>query len=237
MAMGKLRDFKSQDFSKREYIDEKLLLYNEGQIEGVPANPRLIRDSRYEALKKSITDDPEYMTYRELIVMPFGDKYVTLAGNQRLRCCRELGYKEIPCKVLPEDTPPLKQRAYATKDNISFGQDDYGKLLAWDREELVEWGKELKDSDLGKMDADEYEEMFNGIKDDDAIYPVIPKLDDNKELIIIVSDSDVNANHVRELLGMNKMKSYKSDRVEKSNVISISDFLKRWNDRNSNTKP
>jgi hypothetical protein len=35
------------------------LLNNNGQIEGLPKNPRLIKDERFEKLKKSIQDDPE----------------------------------------------------------------------------------------------------------------------------------------------------------------------------------
>lgn len=37
---------------------------NTGQISGLPANPRFIRDERFKKLKKSIEDLPEMYRYR-----------------------------------------------------------------------------------------------------------------------------------------------------------------------------
>lgn len=120
------------------------LVLNNGQIDGLPKNPRFIRNERFEALKKSISDAPEMLDYRRLLVYPFGGKYVTIAGNMRLRACKELGYKEMPCYVLLETTEPKKLREYAIKDNIGFGNDDTDLLAnEWDSEELAEWGYEL----------------------------------------------------------------------------------------------
>lgn len=139
------------------------LVSNSGQIAGVPKNPRTIKDARFNALKKSIEDAPEMLSLRELIVVPFGDKFVTICGNMRLSAARDLGMKSMPCKVLAEDTPAEKMREYAMKDNIAFGQDDIDLILAeWDSEELAEWGFELFNLDdeyssleptLGKMDG------------------------------------------------------------------------------------
>ena len=139
------------------------LVSNSGQIAGVPKNPRTIKDARFNALKKSIEDAPEMLSLRELIVVPFGDKFVTICGNMRLSAARDLGMKSMPCKVLAEDTPAEKMREYAMKDNIAFGQDDIDLILAeWDSEELAEWGFELFNLDdeyssleptLGKTDG------------------------------------------------------------------------------------
>ena len=96
------------------------LLVNNGQIKDVPKNPRLIKDAKFEKLKQSIQDDPEMLELRELLVYPFEDKYVVLGGNMRLRACKELGYTEMECKVIPEDTPAKKLRAIVQKDNIGF---------------------------------------------------------------------------------------------------------------------
>jgi len=118
---------------------------NSGQIEGLPKNPRFIRDERFKALKKSIQDFPEMMEYRELIVYPVGGKYVVIGGNMRLRACKELGYKDVPAKILPEDTPVEKLREFAIKDNIAFGQLSWDDLAnEWEQTELEEWGIELQ---------------------------------------------------------------------------------------------
>ncbi len=117
---------------------------NKGQIDGLPKNPRFIRDDRFTALIKSIEDAPEMLRLRELLVVEHGGKFVVIGGNMRLRACKELGYKEIPCKVLPADTPVAKLREYAIKDNNGFGEDDWDILAnEWNAEELTEWGMEL----------------------------------------------------------------------------------------------
>ena len=117
---------------------------NKGQVEGLPKNPRFIRDERYKALVKSIEDAPEMLKLRELLVVEHGSKFVVIGGNMRLRACKELGMETVPCKVLPADTPTAKLREYAIKDNNGFGEDDWDILAnEWDAEELQDWGMEL----------------------------------------------------------------------------------------------
>lgn len=117
---------------------------NDGQIEGLPKNPRFIRDKRFEQLVKSIEDAPEMLEYRTLLVYPFGGKYVVVCGNMRLRACQQIGFKELPCYVLPEGTTVAKLREYAIKDNVAFGTDDFDLLAnEWDSFELGNWGVEL----------------------------------------------------------------------------------------------
>ncbi|ATN95027.1 hypothetical protein [Leptospira phage LE4] len=126
-------------------IKLSLLLSNSGQIEGLPKNPRLIRDERFSALVKSIQDDPEMLDLRELIVYSFQGKFIIIAGNMRFKAMKELGYAEAPCKVLPENTPIEKLRAYTIKDNNSFGENDLLELVTnWDQIELSGFGMELE---------------------------------------------------------------------------------------------
>ena len=125
-------------------IDIKRLELNKGQVEGLPKNPRFIRDERYKALVKSIEDAPEMLKLRELLVVEHGNKFVVIGGNMRLRACKELGMETVPCKVLPADTPVAKLREYAIKDNNGFGEDDWDILAnEWDAQELEDWGVEL----------------------------------------------------------------------------------------------
>lgn len=145
-------------------IPIKQLEVNKGQIEGLPQNPRFIRDQRYEALKKSIQDAPEMLSLRELLVMPHGKKYVVIGGNMRLRACKDLGYEEVPCKVLDKDTPVEKLREYAIKDNNGFGEDDWDILAnEWDEVELLDWGMELPPEWGQDAQENEPEEKEKGI--------------------------------------------------------------------------
>lgn len=68
-----------------QLIDIKRLSPNKGQIAGVPANPRFIRDERFEKLKESIKSDPEMMQVREIVAYDNGGELVVVMGNMRYR--------------------------------------------------------------------------------------------------------------------------------------------------------
>ena len=198
-----------------------LLEFNKGQLKGLPKNPRFFRDYRYEAMKKSIKESPEMLELRELIVYPLEEgRYIVVCGNLRLRACKELGYKELPCKILNPDTDVKKLREYAIKDNVSFGENDMDVMSNdWLKDELSDWGIEF----APEKPVDEFKERFDSITDDTAIYPLVPKYDEKYELFIIQSANEVDSNWLRERLGMQRMKSYKTGKVSKSNVIDVKD--------------
>lgn len=144
------------------HIETSKLVPNTGQIEGLPKNPRFIRDEKYSALVRSIQDDPEMLELRELIVYPLRGKYVVIAGNMRLRAIKEIGHEKAPCKVLDEVTPLQKLKAFAVKDNVPFGEHDWDALAnEWDAGELADWGLDVPDYGAGagggEAQEDEYE--------------------------------------------------------------------------------
>jgi hypothetical protein len=129
---------------KSKLIQVSSIEQNKGQIDGLPKNPRLIKDAKFEKLKKSIEGNPEMLGARELIVYPYNDKFVIIGGNMRFTACKELGYKELPCKVLPADYSAEQLRAITIKDNVAFGENDWENLAnEWDALELEEWGMEV----------------------------------------------------------------------------------------------
>ena len=213
-----------------ENVPVSKLEMNKGQLQGLPKNPRFFRDNRYEAMKKSISDSPEMLQLRELIVYPYNDKYIVVCGNLRLRACKELGYTELPCKILSEDTPAIKLREYATKDNVSFGENDMDVMMnEWDKSELQDWGIEF----APEPETDEFKERFEAITDETAVYPLIPKFDEKHELFIIISSNEVDSNWLREALDMQHMESYKTGKVSKSNVVDIKDVRHAIENRNT----
>lgn len=218
--------------AKKSIIPIGLLDYNKGQLPGLPKNPRFFRDYRYEAMKKSISESPEMLELRELIVYPYSDgRFLIVCGNLRFRACKELKYKELPCKVLDADTDVRKLREYATKDNVSFGENDSDVMInEWDKAELAGWGVEF----APEKPVDEFKDRFDSITDETAVYPLVPKYDERHELFIIQSDNEVDSNWLRERLGMQRMKSYKTGKIGKSNVVDVKDVRialegdKRW---------
>ena len=148
---------------KLEQLEE-----NTGQIEGLPANPRDIRDEKYELLKQNIQNYPEFLRYNSLKVLPLPaqeGKYIILGGNMRFRALKELGYEEVPCVIIPADTPIDKLKAYVVLDNSPFGQWDWMMLQGedWNADELQSWGVEMPIMET-EIDPDEF---FDNLTDDE----------------------------------------------------------------------
>ena len=132
-----------------QMIDITKLEYNEGQIKGLPKNPRYLKESEHDKLKKSLTDSPEFLEYKPLMVYAMDNgNYVTICGNMRLRIANELrleGHSEfdtIPCVILKADTPIKKIKEYAIKDNVQAGNWDWDELAngEWETDDLQDWG-------------------------------------------------------------------------------------------------
>ena len=147
---------------EQKNLDISLLEVNKGQLYGLPKNPRFIKDDRYLALKKSIEEAPEMLSIREIVVYPLENgHYVVIGGNMRLRACQEIGYKELPCKILPLETPVAKLREYTIKDNIAFGSNDWDVIAnEWDTEELSEWGMEGTDFLMDTNNEGDIDSLF-----------------------------------------------------------------------------
>lgn len=142
--------------AEKKNIQIELIETNKGQIEGVPANPRVIKDKKFRKLVKSIEENPEMLDLREIIVYPLGDKFITIGGNMRLEAVKKLGYKEVPCKVLPVETPAENLRAYILRDNASYGEWDFDELAnCWDIDEL-----ELADIEVTQIDVNTLDDDF-----------------------------------------------------------------------------
>lgn len=191
-----------------------------------PDNPRLIRDEKFTKLLNSIKEFPKMMELRPIVVDNDG---MILGGNMRYKALKELGYKEIKKEWVKraDDLTPEEVERFIVVDNVGFGEWDGDLLLnKWSQEELEYWGVEIPEKFLEDIkDEDDFVRRFESIDDENALYPIIPRFDEKNEIFIIVSDSEVDSNHLREILSMQKMGSYKNDEVSKSNVIHIKDVI------------
>jgi hypothetical protein len=127
---------------------------NTGQIEGLPANPRQINETKFEKLKRSLQDDPEMLALREILVFEWNNEYVIIGGNMRFRAAVDLGIKALPCKIIPPETPVSKLKAYVIKDNAAYGEYDWDLLAdEWDSEDLDDWGVDVWQDDDKNIDS------------------------------------------------------------------------------------
>ncbi len=142
-----------------QLVKIKDLKNNTGQVEGLPKNPRILKDDKFIKLKKSLEDDPEMLELREVIAYDNNGELIVICGNMRLKALKELGIKEVPTKILPNETSVEKLKAYTIKDNVSFGDHDWEELANdWDAEKLEDWGLSLPGFDI---DYDELGEEFS----------------------------------------------------------------------------
>jgi DNA modification methylase len=156
---------------KSQNIALSKLETNKGQIEGLPKNPRLIKSEKFEKLKKSIEDNPEMLGMREVLVYPLDAKFVIIGGNMRYQACKELGFTEVPCKVLDKETTAEQLRAITIKDNVGFGEHDWDLLAnEWEAEELEEWGLQVPsfeaEEQILEAEEDDFEVPDGGIETD-----------------------------------------------------------------------
>jgi hypothetical protein len=153
------------------------IVTNTGQVKGLPKNPRFIRTNRFDALKKSIQENPEFLGGREILVFKHKSTYVVIGGNMRFKACQELGIEQIPCKIIPSTYTAKQLRAFTIKDNVSFGEVDWESIAnEWDLQEVKDFGVEIyADTDMDfsftdtGSDTDEYEDDVDedGLNEED----------------------------------------------------------------------
>lgn len=159
---------------------------NKGQIEGLPKNPRIIKDDKFKKLVKSIEDNPEMTSLREILVYPHNSKFVVIGGNMRLKALKELGYKEAPCKVIPKETTVEQLKAYTIKDNSGFGEWNFDVLN-------TEWDLQLL-SDCA-IDMPEVEDESPLLEEPDAIEDDFDETSEEIEPICKMGDLWMLGNH------------------------------------------
>jgi len=112
------------------------------EIKSNPNNPRVIKDHKFEKLKKSISEFPKMMELRPMVI---NDDNIVLGGNMRLKALKDLGYKEVPEEWVKRasDLTEEETRRFIIADNVGFGEHDWEMLAnEWDTEELEDWGLE-----------------------------------------------------------------------------------------------
>ena len=121
-----------------------MLSENTGQIPDVPRNPRKITKEKFDDLCESIRKSPEMKVLDEIRVYPFNGRFVVISGNHRYKAYKKLGWENVLCKVLPEETPKEKLREYVMKENMHYAENDDKMLNSWNLKELADWRVPVK---------------------------------------------------------------------------------------------
>jgi len=135
-----------------------------------PQNPRSIRPQRLDDLKRALAEDPAMLEVRPLIALPDG---TVIAGNQRLRAARELGWSSIPTAVVELDDETA--RLWMLRDNNPYGE--------WDEAAVAELLSGIPSAEvaLAGFGASEVDRLLAGIAlerpdaDDAPPVPAVPR--------------------------------------------------------------
>ena len=133
-------------------------------------NPRKITNAELEKLKRSIERKPYYMNARPIVLSDRTGKLVVIAGNQRLKAIKALGWMEAPtilfhCKDEKEETE------IAMVDNHNNGEWDEAKLEKFLKFPLDEWLGSDWDKLAGKMDKLASEKLKEDVPPDPPAEP------------------------------------------------------------------
>ena len=100
-------------------------------------NPRLIRDKNFQELKQSLSDFPDMLSLREIVV---DENNIILGGNMRYNALKDLNIKEayvIKWIGLTEE----QKKEFIIKDNANYGNWDWDVLAnLFNEEDLKRYG-------------------------------------------------------------------------------------------------
>ena len=138
------------------------------KLKAATYNPRQISTKQYKDLKESIN---KFGLVDPIIVNEYFTEnyYVVIGGHQRLKICKELGYKDIGCIIL--NLNKEQERELNIRLNKNTGEFDMDILAnEFDIDELVDWGFKHIDLDVNiDKIVDEDNSATITIKEDDEV--------------------------------------------------------------------
>ena len=159
------------------------------EIKSNPNNPRVIKDHKFEKLKKSISEFPKMMELRPMVI---NEDNIVLGGNMRLKALKDLGYKEVPEEWVKRasDLTDEETRRFIIADNVGFGEHDWEMLAnEWNTEELEDWG----------LDGFPFEEITE-LKSEDDLKDLSSSINNLYRIEVICSDEEEQENTYNKLL-------------------------------------
>lgn len=102
-----------------------------------PDNPRTISKRDMDRLVKSLTEFPDMLSIREIVV---DENMTVLGGNMRLQALKKAGEKDCIAKIV-SGLSTAQKREFVIKDNGSMGDWNMDELAnMWSDLPLADWG-------------------------------------------------------------------------------------------------
>ena len=170
-------------------------------------NPRIIKGNKFKKLVKSITDFPEMLKIRPIVV---NSENIILGGNMRHKASINAGLKDVYI-IRAENLTADQQREFIAKDNVGFGEWDWDALANdWDGKKLEEWGLD------GFPFEDEEKDIPENI-DTDNIFAT--ELDAESNYVVLKFTTDIDWIQAKTLFGLKTETAQRSNGKEWSKGI------------------
>ncbi|GAB3767757.1 hypothetical protein GCM10028818_01130 [Spirosoma horti] len=148
---------------------------------------------------------------------------ILLAGHQRCKAMIQLGKGDdlVDVRVPNRQLTDQEFKEYNIASNAIKGD--------WVDEILREHfdGVDLNDFGISLSEMEELHEKVTA-KEETPEMPIVAKFSEKYDAFVIVCDNAIDANHLAELLKVDVSRSYKSERVGRTNVISAKQFIDAW---------
>lgn len=139
-----------------------------------------------------------------------------IVGNHMLKAMQALGWKELDIYLVDDEDDKAMRRAIS--DNA------VGRRATWEEAELARILQEIgsvpgfDDSDLEKL----LDKLTPEADKDEPTYPLVAKLSEHYDYVVIFAENDPDWLWLQTKFGLRHEKSYKSQEVYFSHVLTVS---------------
>lgn len=186
-------------------------------------NPRKISGQQLKALKMSIKENG----ILEPLIVNQKTGMTVVSGHQRLRVAKELGFTEVPVKVI--DVDEKKEKILNLALNKIGGAFDTPKLENVLREVVEFAGADIEQTGFT---AQEVEKMLALPEaETEGEYPIVPYFSEKYNYVIIMAKNEIDWTFLQNALGVRREKSYKSSAIGLGHVVDFDRFRELWKAR------
>ena len=193
------------------------------ELNAATYNPRKISGQQLKALKMSIKENG----ILEPLIVNQKTGMTVVSGHQRLRVAKELGFTEVPVKVI--DVDEKKEKILNLALNKIGGAFDTPKLENVLREVVEFAGADIEQTGFTTQ---EIEKMLALPKaETEGEYPIVPYFSEKYNYVIIMAKNEIDWTFLQNALGVRREKSYKSSAIGLGHVVDFDRFRELWKAR------
>lgn len=193
------------------------------ELNAATYNPRKISGQQLKALKMSIKENG----ILEPLIVNQKTGMTVVSGHQRLRVAKELGFTEVPVKVI--DVDEKKEKILNLALNKIGGAFDTPKLENVLREVVEFAGADIEQTGFTTQEIEKMLALPEA--ETEGEYPIVPYFSEKYNYVIIMAKNEIDWTFLQNALGVRREKSYKSSAIGLGHVVDFDRFRELWKAR------